>query len=256
LITELKLVKRVRAVNLTGQMKLVYVMMKYKIFKRNYIINTVVSVDGIKYKLLDLESLFIISPHFEDWLWNYLNLKKNDLFIDVGAHIGKYTFSAGKIVGSQGKVLAIEPDPDNFRALQEGLRLNGFQNVTVLNIAAWNEECTLPFYIKCLGEEHFAKGKGFSSAKHQIGPMVKVSARSLDAVIEELDWPWVSIIKIDVEGSEYEVLMGSRKLIQRDHPKFIVECSMNEKKVFELMQEEGYNRKRIEQGYYLFENRK
>jgi len=75
--------------------------------------------DGIKYYVCDAESYIILNDNFEKEVWRYLTLRKGDIFIDVGAHVGKYTLPAAKIVGNTGKVIAIEPDPANFEALKK-----------------------------------------------------------------------------------------------------------------------------------------
>ena len=50
-------------------------------------------------------------------------IKRGDTVLDIGAHIGKYTMQAAKLVGNNGKVVAIEADPKTFKALSEELRL-------------------------------------------------------------------------------------------------------------------------------------
>lgn len=56
------------------------------------------------------------------------------MFLGVGAHIGKYTITVGRKL-IEGKIIAIEPEPDNFENLRKNVSLNRLNNVTALNIA-------------------------------------------------------------------------------------------------------------------------
>jgi hypothetical protein len=73
----------------------------------------VISLMGCRFRLVDSESIAILRPEFEQWMWRYLRLPRGGVFIDVGAHIGKYTIPAAKMVGSSGLVIALEPHPRN-----------------------------------------------------------------------------------------------------------------------------------------------
>lgn len=137
--------RRIRIENFREEIKLALTTIKYYLDKQNTKLDMVVKVDGTKYRLVDLESLFIINPKFEEYVWCHLKPAKNDVFIDIGAHIGKYTLPIAKIVGVQGKVIAIEPDPDNFEALLEGIKMNKLTNIVALNVAAYDKQCELPF---------------------------------------------------------------------------------------------------------------
>jgi len=67
-------------------------------------------------------------------------LRPGSVFIDVGAHIGRYSFPIAKLVGENGLVIAIEPDPLAFKALLMGVKLNSLRNVLALNIALGDSE--------------------------------------------------------------------------------------------------------------------
>ena len=54
-------------------------------------------------------------------------LKKNMVFIDVGANIGWYTLLSSRIIGNQGVVVSFEPEPNNFALLMKSKEANGFQ---------------------------------------------------------------------------------------------------------------------------------
>src|SRR3990167_3492725 len=58
--------------------------------------------------------------------------------IDVGAHVGYYSFLASRIVGPEGKVYAFEPEHENYRCLECGIAENKLTNVTPVNYAVSN----------------------------------------------------------------------------------------------------------------------
>jgi len=92
-----------------------------------------VKINDIKIKISDVSSLRVVNPTFENWIRPCLNPKEGDVFIDIGAHIGRYTLEAAKAVGEKGKVIAIEPHPSNFKILNENIKLNNLNNVITLN---------------------------------------------------------------------------------------------------------------------------
>jgi len=67
----------------------------------------------------------------ENFIWNYL--KKDDVFIDIGANIGTTTLEASKKIGIDGKIFSFEPNPRIFKFLQGNILLNKCKNVELFN---------------------------------------------------------------------------------------------------------------------------
>jgi hypothetical protein len=88
--------------------------------------------------------------------------------------------------------------------------------------------------------------------KKKIGKKVYVVAKTLDDVVKELDLNHVDWIKIDVEGSEREVLMGSRDTIRKYTPKIVAECTINVEETLAFMKSLGYSYAKIHQNYFYF----
>lgn len=76
---------------------------------------------GVKFRLVDEESLMIAQLEFKSWIWNYLKPKEGDIFVDVRAHIGKYSCIVAKLVMVKGAVYAFEPHSLNFKRLEENV---------------------------------------------------------------------------------------------------------------------------------------
>lgn len=215
---------------------------RFKLIRKGITVN----INGTKYVLVDDESFHIVTPRFESWMWNYLKPEEGDVFLDVGAHVGKYALQVAKIVGEKGTVIAIEPMPENYDALTRNIKLNGLRNVIPLNIAAWNRECDVKLFIGDKG--------GRNSLKYNMGlGHVEVKAKPLDTVLEELNVNRVDWIKIDVEGAEYEVLQGLEKTLKENGSKLIVEVKdENKNKVLGFMEKLNYAAHPINNEYYYF----
>ena len=201
---------------------------------------TIVSINGIKYSLVDNCSLIIItSPNFEGWIWDYLKPSIEDVFVDVGAHIGKYALKVADLM-KKGLVVAIEPNPENYKALLKGIKLNNLKNVIALNIAAFDKNCWIKLFIGEMSDHHTLK------RDLKMG-YIEVKAKALDNVLEELALNRVDWIKIDVEGAEVEVLKGLENSLKKYHPKLIIEIwNENFNKVLEFMEKLGYSVNLIE----------
>jgi len=95
-------------------------------------------VNDCIYKLADLDSAYIVNPAYEDEIKEYLNPERDEILIDIGAHIGKYTIHFAK---KGVKVIAVEPSPEFFNILQRNVQINGLESkVRFLNVAASDRE--------------------------------------------------------------------------------------------------------------------
>jgi FkbM family methyltransferase len=157
--------------------------------------------------------------HEDDILNYHFTPKEGDVVVDVGAHIGPYSIIASKNVGPNGKVVAIEADPDNFDLLSRNIQLNKLSNVMALNYAAYSEEKKIKLYLPSAGEKSpYTKYNTIMSDRARNDEkFVEVKANTLDYLLqsknmikqeEEVNW-----IKIDVEGAEYEVLKGAKNIL-------------------------------------------
>lgn len=161
--------------------------------------------------------------------------KEGEVVVDVGAHIGRYTLRASRLVGDKGKVIAVEAEPSNFAALLYNLKLNEANNVIPLDLAAWDCETTLELYIETSSTTH--------SLVRPRAKSIEVKARPLDNVLEELGVEKVDWLKIDVEGAEVEVLRGLEKtLSQNPNLKLLVEIHSDETlaQCLSILEKPGY----------------
>ena len=129
-------------------------------------------------------------------------------FLDVGANLGYYTALAARAVGPNGRVLAVEPDPDSFGYLEQTIAANAVGNVEAFPVAASDAPAILPLYISTDN-----RGDNRLYASDEERPQVEVEARPLDALLRENKIETVDLIKIDVQGYEPKVIAGLRETI-------------------------------------------
>ena len=149
-------------------------------------------------------------------------LKPGDTFLDVGASIGLMTCLASKLVGKTGRVLAVEPSPWAYSMLDYNVKLNEFNNITTFEIALGSKAQQLLIYDGRKGNPGTASLMPLSSG--QSGRAVKVEA--IDKLLEAERITVPTVIKIDAEGYELEVLKGAKGLLNSPNaPILIIEYS-------------------------------
>jgi len=159
-------------------------------------------------RILILHRFHATAETYEPRVWEHImaHVLPGDIAVDVGAYIGFYTVSLAKHVGPEGKIFAFEPDPDNYRALQEHVKMNNVSDrVITIQAAA----------ISYSGDVFFTINRKLDSRVSfvQLDNMQKVRGLRLDDVFRE---GRIDILKIDAEGSEEEVLKGASNLLQDD----------------------------------------
>ncbi len=152
--------------------------------------------------------------------------KKDDIVIDIGAYYGDSAIWWSKLF--EANVIAFEPLTDVFGELQENIELNGLQSrIKAFNVALGS------------GERIYGNRSGamFSVIADQ---KIGIETRTLDSFDLESD-----MVKIDVEGFEYEVLKGAYNTLEKYKPKVIIETHSKELKAkcSEYLTDIGYTLK-------------
>lgn len=132
------------------------------------------------------------------------------MVVDGGAHIGIYSLLAARRVGSDGCVLAFEPDPQNFRALVANLKRNRCTGVIAQDKAISNAAGKIVFY---------QNPSTFSSSlvhRQSVGRTraIELAATTLDAELEGRPLRSL-VVKLDIEGAEPLALEGMQKTVAR-----------------------------------------
>jgi FkbM family methyltransferase len=150
-------------------------------------------------------------------------LPPNGVFIDAGANIGWHSLHlAARYPGARCHLF--EPHPEIFRQLARNTRLSSFKNLTLNQYALGDTSGQGLFYL----QESSGYNRGLSSAA--LHADLKDNCRAavvrfepLDDVLSEADRQAVSLIKIDTQGCEHDVLAGARRTIAEARPAVILE---------------------------------
>jgi FkbM family methyltransferase len=123
----------------------------------------------------------------------------NWVVLDVGAHIGHFALLLAKLVGPGGKVIAFEPCPENFRTLEENVRMNDCRNVALKNRAVAATTGVMNLRSNDTNQLIFTA----SLADRQ--PMIDVETVSLDDYSFRLQ-EQIRFVMMDIEGAEAPAL--------------------------------------------------
>ncbi len=170
--------------------------------------------------------------------------------VDVGANLGFYSVLWAKLTEKCGGVVhAIEMDGDNLNRLKKTVRLNNIANIVPHQLAIGHRNGMAEYYLRGSALNSLKVGDSCSSFGK-----ARVEMSTLDAFTKRngLD---PDVVKIDVEGAEFLVLSGMKRLLQKDNLKVYCEihlhkgigslCSFGHtvKDLFELFRKNGFQMK-------------
>lgn len=172
---------------------------------------------------LDSEDLSL-TPHiayegrWEPWVTEFFRreIKRGDVFIDIGANCGFFSILAAHLVGPQGFVIAFEPQNKLARLVGNSLMINGFDSYSRVETVAIGEavgEAVLGHVGALRGSASLTPGFGDGTTASD-----RVSVVPLDQAIAGIAHSAgrtlvPTIMKVDVEGYEYNVWKGMKKVL-------------------------------------------
>jgi FkbM family methyltransferase len=169
-------------------------------------------------------------------------ISPGDVIIDIGAYVGDHTIYYSKKVGSRGKVLAFEPNPEAFECLKHNMK--AYENTECYNLAIGEKVGKIAIDNSCVN-------KGMAHIKE--GNDIDVITLDLVSVSK------LNLIKIDCEGFEIEVLKGAKKTIEYFKPVLLIEINdatlnrygKDRKEIFDILNSYGYTYSNIYKGQGL-----
>lgn len=199
-------------------------------------------------------------PYTEPWMEAFLEKNKdaNSTFIDVGVNIGQ-TLLKFKAVGAKGRYIGFEANPHCFPYVRRLLQLNnlndyivipaGLGERTALHAITLNEGLNVSSGASMIKQRNPAKGRLYQQY---------IPVYDFDSIREQLCPGKISLIKIDVEGAELQVLQGLIKTLQKDYCPLLIEIDpvtsktgdlyKNNQRIFDFLKAQDYNIYRIVKG--------
>lgn len=141
-------------------------------------------------------------------------ISKGDTVIDIGANIGTTVLPFSKKVSDIGKVIAFEPQDIVSQCLQTNLTLNDITNVSVFNIAISNKN----------GWARINDKEFTDSGRYGEAGISKTGTRVKTLKLDDLELDNCKLIKIDIEGHEWEAIQGGQKLLKMHRPIIYMEA--------------------------------
>src|SRR6266851_146417 len=137
-----------------------------------------------------------------DYLTNGIKLGLGDTVMDIGANIGSFTVLAATVVGPFGRVVAYEPVPGCGRRLRDNIELNRLRNVTCYQAAVDGHAGILELFAT---EKSALSTSCIPRSENNDADKISVKALTIEQAFNDNGLEKLSLLKIDCEGSEYEI---------------------------------------------------
>ena len=139
-------------------------------------------------------------------------IRPGDVVVDVGANVGFHTCHLARQVGPRGHVYAFEPEPRNIERLTNNVGLNGFTDrVSIHPVALSHEDGSARFFRA--SDDHSGWGSLNRYGEHV--DHIEVETRTVDSLIEREGLKEVALLKVDVEGADFDVYRGAAKALTK-----------------------------------------
>lgn len=174
-----------------------------------------------------LERWILNQDYYEPELVDFLErcLKPGMVACDVGANIGCHTLVMANAVGANGRVFAFEPNPAIHQRLLANISLNRFAQAEVLPLCLSDQARDETLFAPLDSEYN----QGLASMhRGNLGPRcqeITVTSVTLDDFVREQGLNRLDLLKVDVEGHEFQVLSGGRQVLERFKPVLVMEFS-------------------------------
>lgn len=149
--------------------------------------------------------------------------KDKKMIFDVGVNIGLTLLNFAKVCPN-GVIIGFEPDSKNFLKAKKNLKLNNFDNVTVINKGLGDKPAKMKLFRVNENNAGMNRVLSDSASKNNANLIFnEVEIITLDNFIQEKDIAQIDLIKIDVEGFELKVLNGAEQLMRKHLPILFIE---------------------------------
>lgn len=214
----------------------------YRLKRKAEFPKAILSLEGAKFitreNSMDIAHL---SNLYEKETTKFLLNLNPEVFIDVGAHVGRFSI----ILAKRGtKVMSIEPSKSNFNQLIKNIKLNNLQkSITALNVGCSDKKGKETLYF-------VPQNEGLSSIEKKDNATEEtIMTKRLDEICLELkiNPKSINVIKADVEGFELNVLKGASNVLKKGSPILVIEITdkNREKKIKEFLGRFGFSCRKV-----------
>jgi len=147
------------------------------------------------------------------------SLRPGGVFVDLGAGEGYFSVIAARMMGESGRVIAIEPQTRLHEVFRRNLKENGVErSVELSELAVTDEEGSAKFFVT---PETIAERSGLAQTTRYQKPTETVQTTTLAKLLATKKVGRIDLLRIDIEGYEYEAVLGSKEVFLNKIPKRI-----------------------------------
>jgi FkbM family methyltransferase len=148
------------------------------------------------------------------------HLRAGDILFDIGANVGFFSVIGARLLGPSGSVYAFEPVPSNARCIRRNAALNDLANIEVVARAVSDRTGSAELMLAS-----YSGGAALTTAGRppDATTSISVEVASIDDLVATAAVQPPSVVKIDVEGAELEVLRGMAVTLREHRPVLICE---------------------------------
>jgi FkbM family methyltransferase len=191
-----------------------------------------------------------------EWIKDYY--KKGDVIYDIGANIGAVSLISAFYLEKDCKIYAFEPLPSTYGTLFENIMLNNCDKIiTPINTALSNKMERDQFHLTSTGSGssgHSVSGSAVHIKNNE--KILNILTQTLDNFVDFYHIEQPNHIKIDVDGHDYEVLMGGEKNIlnNKSLKTILIEKNNKEEKIRTLLKKYGFVEIELKDHRGIYEN--
>ncbi len=223
---------------------------KYKESKLDLSKQNIVDVNGYKLLVIPQDkgiSLELLKFNIHEPITTRLlskELRPGMFCFEMGGNIGYYALLESKIVGKNGKVIVVEPSPQNFDYLKKNVELQNSKNIEIFNFACGDKNGEINFFIS--ENSNTCRTIPNNQPLPSKGKVIKVPIKKLDTFLEENPIKKLDFLRTDIEGYELQAFEGAKQTISKFKPAIQIEVHHdflgpeNTRKFLEFLQSENY----------------
>jgi len=197
---------------------LIFPLSYYNFIRKDFIIFKTRSKKIIKLRKQSTDLMALIHVWLiEEYKKSGFQINRNDVVLDIGAHIGLFTLYASQFC-TKGSIFSFEPMKDNYELLLENMKLNNLKQVKIFNLAVSNSNDPIKLYINDDESGH--------SIYSQSSQNLMVNSISLKKIFDENQIEHCNFLKLDCEGAEYEIIKNLPLPYFKKIDKMIIEYHM------------------------------
>jgi FkbM family methyltransferase len=155
-------------------------------------------------------------------------IEPGDVVFDVGANIGFFATLISRLVGPSGRVVAIEPEPENLGLLRANLDANGCGNVVVVPVAVGERPGSAVFSLDEATGSTGHLGGAPTAGEMAVGTgrvrLIETPVETIDRVAAG-EGAVPDVIKMDIEGGELHALLGAAETLRQHRPILLSEVT-------------------------------